>query len=769
MSFLLKTENLTLRELSLEETLFHCANGYLGIRGNFDEGNPEGASTIRGAYINGFHDTHPIHHPEKLYGFPETGERILNITDVQSLEILVDGERLIPGVLSIQNYERELDMKKGLTTRRYLWTGKSGKGLVFEARRMASLEHPEYFLMSYRLTALDDLDLDLKSLVDGNVENFSDPDDPRVSGEGFKSLSVEKVSTGGGRIEMESSTRSSGFRLRVQADHRLRLGATGGEDELIESVEIPSPGSSNKPTSAALGWRVSLRPGETAHLEKRVRFRDSIRYPDGFGEKIPEEVPESFWFNDFAVEQKEYLHRFWTDADIRIEGDNHVLAGLRFSLYQLLQSGSRDSLSGIPAKGLSGEGYEGHYFWDTEIYMLPFFLHTRPELARQLLEYRYSTLPAAREQARILGHQRGAAYPWRTIAGRECSAYFPSGSAQYHINADIAHSVRLYLEATEDEDFLRDKGAELLFETARIWMEVGNFASDGCFHIHGVTGPDEYTCMVSDNYYTNRMARENLAFAAILWKRLSRDYPEDKARISEAIGLEEAEPGSWLKAAENMLIPFSEKLHLNPQDSSFLDKPEWDFQNRPGKGPLLLRYHHMTLSRYQVCKQADTILAHVLLGGEERDVLQNSFDYYEKRTTHDSSLSYAAFAIMAARLGDPEKALDYFRENASLDLDNSHGNTRDGIHAANMGGTWATFVQGFGGFFSSEGLPAFAPILPSSWKALGYRIRWKGSSIAVEAGPDKVELKLVSGPPREVRLYGKRFLLEDTLSANIPG
>ena len=753
MSFLLKTEGFSPENLSLEETLFHCANGYVGIRGNIDEGAPEGSSSIRGTYINGFFDTHPINHPEKLFGFPVIGERMLNVTDVQQLDLIVNGETVRPDPERISGWRRELDMRRGICSRSYSWKGSSGRRLDVETRRLASFHHTEYIAMEYRLTALDDLTLDLTSRLNGRVENFSDPDDPRVSGEGFRSLEVEKASIDRGILEMVSRTKGTGLRLQVKSRHRLHRGS--GKTPAAGTVD---PAAIDGRERIGLNWSIELEAGETVILEKISRFRDSRRYGDGF--ETAGSRADSLLFDGFAALQQEYLDRFWEDADVVIEGDEHILAGLRYSLYGLLQSGSKDAAAGIPAKGLSGEGYEGHYFWDTEIYMFPFFLHTSPELALRLLEFRCETLPAARQQARNLGHRKGAAYPWRTIAGRECSAYYPSGSAQYHINADIAHSIRQYVDATGDTGFLRDKGAEVLFETARIWMELGNFASDGRFHIHGITGPDEYTCLVSDNYFTNRMAGENLSYAVEVHEQLSGEFRRD---------VDSDEAREWRRAADRMFLPFDESLGINPQDATFLSKPEWDFEARRPAGPLLLHYHHMTLSRYQVCKQADTILAYMLLGGEDPEVMRRSYDYYEKRTTHDSSLSYAAFAIMAARLGDAEKALGYFRENASLDLDNSHGNTRDGIHAANMGGAWATVVQGFGGFFADGGQPSFSPILPPSWKSLTYRIRWRKASITVTAAHDTVSLTLNGGPETEVEVYGKRLVLKDTLSAAVPG
>jgi alpha,alpha-trehalose phosphorylase len=543
--------------------------------------------------------------------------------------------------------------------------------------------------------------------------------------------------------------------LRVGVSHKISAG----------SCSVSGPSEKTGTGEASLTWSASMKKGNQITLNKTAVFSDSRHHSDvrGTVQSVLNRI-SGMTFSDFSREQEEYLNDFWRDSGIEIDGDDHTLKGLRFNMYNLLQSAPDNPVSGIPAKGLSGEGYEGHYFWDTEIYMLPFFLYTRPELARNLLQFRHTTLPQAREHARILGHKRGAAYPWRTIAGRECSTYYPSGSAQYHINADIAYAVWRYWEATEDADFIGDYGAEILFETARIWLEIGNFYRNG-FHIHTVTGPDEYTCLVDNNYYTNKMARKNLETAADIHEWMKQFRPEQLSSLSGCIELKEAEVESWRKAAAAMVLPYDKERDMNPQDETFFSKPFWDFEGTPAdRHPLLLHYHHMTLSRHQVCKQADTVLAYILLGdcGHESTV-RNSFRYYESITTHDSSLSYAAFAILAAQLGDSEKAYEYFIETAALDLDDSHGNTKDGIHAANMGGTWLATVWGFGGFRPKGAEPSFNPVLPRKWKSLTYRIRYRGSVIEVVASQGSTRLTLTSGPPLDVFIYGDQYTLESEL------
>jgi alpha,alpha-trehalose phosphorylase len=359
-----------------------------------------------------------------------------------------------------------------------------------------------------------------------------------------------------------------------------------------------------------------------------------------------------------------------------------------------------------------------------------------------------------------MGHSKGALYPWRTISGTECSSYFPSGSAQYHISADIAYSFIQYHMVTGDMEFLKEYGAEVLFETARIWIEAGHF-KNGQFRIDAVTGPDEYTCIVNNNYYTNAMAKHNLRWAVKAYNLLQTMEPERLAELSNRIGLELQETGVWEQAAKQMYLPYDETLMINPQDDSFLNKDVWDLPSTPeDKFPLLLHYHPLTLYRYQVCKQADTVLAHFLLEDEQAaETMKNSYDYYEKVTTHDSSLSSCVFSIMAAKHGYGEKAYDYFIETARLDLDNTHGNTKDGLHMANMGGTWMAIIFGFAGLrIKEEGL-SLEPILPAQWEGYSFPLHYQGRKLRVTKSKTQSKIELLTGEPFNIKVSGESYRL----------
>nr|WP_274601625.1 glycosyl hydrolase family 65 protein [Clostridium rhizosphaerae] len=434
-------------------------------------------------------------------------------------------------------------------------------------------------------------------------------------------------------------------------------------------------------------------------------------------------------------------------------------------MFHLLQSVGRDGKTNIGAKGLSGEGYEGHYFWDTEIYMLPFFLYNNPDISRKLLEYRYSILPNARERARIMSHKKGALYPWRTIDGDECSAYFPAGTAQYHINADIAFAIKRYMEATEDKDFLLNYGAEILFETARLWADLGEFIENkgNKFCINDVTGPDEYTAIVNNNCYTNLMAKENLEYAYKTAVWMKENAKEAYEELINKIGFIEDELQFWKKASDNMYIPYNEELGIYLQDDSFLYKTPWDFENTPKENyPLLLHYHPLVIYRHQVCKQADLVLAEFLLNHKfDIEQKRRDYDFYEKVTTHDSSLSTCIFSIMASEVGYHDKAYKYFMETATMDLTDSHRNTKDGIHAANMAGAGMCLVNGFAGMRVYEDTISFNPYIPKEWQEYKFKVTYRGRLIEIKVNKDGTSYRMLEGESLEIVHRGEKKIISN--------
>lgn len=738
--------NLDDNELMLNETIFHNANGYIGVRSNFEEGYPEGYDTIRGSYINGFYDIAEMKQAEKLCGMVEEKQTMLNVADTQGITVKFGGEIFSMFQGKVEESSRWLDMDEGYTGRHIIWESDQGKKIEITSKRMTSFSTLSLFTIEYTIKSINYTgEIEFVSEHKGDVKNYSNPNDPRVAAESFEHLIPAGLDSHDGISYLTSHTSKSGLTVCTAVKNQLSKEAAHSYKEAGHSVNEE--------------MKTQITAGETITLVKYTIFADSVRDSDCRAKaEVEMKQALSLSLEEHYSRQIEYLKEFWDQSALEIDGDDELNLAVSYNLYQLIQSVGKDQYSNIAAKGLSGEGYEGHFFWDTEMYMQPFFVLTNPKIARSLISYRYRILEGARENARILGHNKGVLYPWRTIMGKECSGYFPSGSAQYHINGDIAYSIVLYYLATKDIDFIAEKGAEIILETARLWIDAGNYY-DGEFQINEVTGPDEYTCMVNNNYYTNVSAKYNLYWAVKFYNMLKADGKI--APIAEKLSLSEEEIQEFAKAEENMYLPYDETLNINPQDDSFLRKKIWDIENTPKENfPLLLHYHPLYLYRHQVCKQADTVLAHFIFeDAQSLGTIRNSFAYYEKVTTHDSSLSTCIYSIVASKLGLKEKAYSYFGDSAKLDLFNTHKNTKDGIHTANMGGNYMAIVYGFAGLRLKESGIYFAPSLPEQWKGYKFEIRYEDCSIQVEIKGCVAIFTKLKGTEKMIHVYGEPYPL----------
>lgn len=720
----------------LHETLFALGNGYIGMRGTHEDMPGQPGRSLEGTYLNGFHETEAIHYPENAYGLARINEFMLNVPNAKPIALFVDGAPVDAANGRILAYERSLDFREGVLERLVEWELDGGKRVRIQSRRLVCFERKHVAAIEYRVMALNfGGALRLEASIDSEVTNMQAGDDPRVgSAITGPSLLPAGLETTGRGLVLTQRTRNSGFLL-----------ATG-----IACTASGVTGILGTDIDQGRCFAATLAEGETLVLQKYIAYASSRDVPEPevaalVGAELDRAVQDGF--AQLAAEQERYLADFWSEADVGIEGDDALQQGVRFNQYHLLQSVGRDGKTNIAAKGVTGEGYEGHYFWDTEIYVFPFFLFSKPEIARALLQYRYAGLPKARQRARQMSHARGALYPWRTIAGEECSAYYPAGTAQYHINADVAYSIRLYLLATGDFDFIAQYGAEIVLETARIWTGIGSYDRAGRFCINAVTGPDEYTAVVNNNYYTNAMARMHMAFAVEIAERLRAERPAEWERVAAAIGLEEGEIAAWANACAAMRLPYDAALGIHEQDDSFLSKKPWDFAGTPAdKYPLLLHYHPLVIYRHQVCKQADVVLALLLLSDEfQLEDKRRDFDFYEQVTTHDSSLSSCIFSIVAAEVGYADKAYRYFMETARLDLDNTHANTEYGVHTAAMAGTWLGVAYGFAGMRLSRSGLRFAPTLPEKWQRYRFRVHVHGALLEVAVDPAGTEYRLAAG------------------------
>ena len=753
------------------ETIFSLGNGALGLRGNFEEGFP---GAVAGTYLNGFYDETPIVYGEIAYGYAKNRQVMLNVADGKPIRLRVGGEPFDLATGTLLSYERVLDMRQGVLERAVTWRSPSGATVELQSRRLVSLADPHVAAIQWQVRLLEGAGpLTVESSVDGSVTNRATGLDPRI-GTHFPSRPLVTVrrDAEGTRGLLVQETRSTKFTLACAVEHVLDDPPPGvrsessivgiaeeEEDRVRMIVETGRAPNAAIRFTKYLAYCTSLE-GDAAPCAERATAAAARASRRGFAQLVEE--------------QRRELDQFWHGADVEIEGDLDLQQSLRFNLFSLLQAAGRDGRTSIAAKGLSGEGYEGHYFWDTEIYVLPFFTWTRPEIARSLLRFRIGILDKARARAQEMS-QRGALFPWRTIGGEETSPYYPAGTAQYHINADIAYALRKYLDATGDRSLMADGGAELVFETARLWADLGayNPRKGGAFCINEVTGPDEYTALVNNNLYTNLMARENLEVAVQTARRLRREDPAEYARIAGGIDLREVEVEAWERAAAAMYIPFDLSAGIHLQDDTFLDRSPWDFARTPASDfPLMLHYHPLVIYRHQVLKQPDVVLAQVLLGHRfSLAEKKRNFDYYDPLTTGDSSLSPCIQSVAAAELGYIEQAFAYFSRTARMDLDDVNGNVADGLHTAAMAGTWISIVYGFAGMRDSgmqdTGGLSFCPRLPSHWNLLRFRLKVRGSLLQLTVSRRSAGYLVLEGERLSVRHWGKRLDLEPGVETRV--
>ncbi|MFF3164211.1 glycoside hydrolase family 65 protein [Streptomyces sp. NPDC003273] len=737
---------LNLDVLAQSESVFALSNGHVGWRGNLDEGEPHG---LPGSYLNGVHELHPLPYAEAGYGYPESGQTVINVTNGKIIRLLVDDEPFDLRYGRLVRHERVLDLRRGVLERTCEWTSPAGSTVRVRSTRLVSLTQRAVAAVAYEVEAVGSRSrVVIQSELVANEQLPGANGDPRAAMALQSPLEQEDGFASGDRLRLVHRTRRSGLRVAVAADHVV----TGPERTTTRSeadIDV-----------ARLTVTSVLEPGQTLRMEKIVAHGWSgTRSLPAMADQVDAALAAAAHdgWRGLLDDQRAHLDDFWDRADVEVDGDEEIQQAVRFALFHVLQAGARAERRAIPAKGLTGSGYDGHAFWDTEMFVLPVLTHSAPEAVAQALRWRHSTLDEARERAAQLG-LGGAAFPWRTIQGAEGSAYWPAGTAAFHVNAGIADAVLRYVEATGDLDFEREAGVELLVETARLWRSLGHHDHHGVFHIDGVTGPDEYSAVADDNTYTNLMARQNLLAAA--------DCVERHGREAQRLGVDEEESAAWRDAAQAIHIPFNDELGVHEQHAGFTRYQRWDFAGtRPEQYPLLLNFPYFDLYRKQVVKQADLVLAMYTCGAffDDEQVARN-FAYYEPLTVRDSSLSACVQAVVAAQAGHLRLAYDYTAEAALMDLADLEHNTRDGLHIASLAGTWMALVAGFGGMRQDgEGL-RFTPRLPERLRRVAFRLQYRTRRLHVEIGAEKAIYTLLAGPPLRLHHHGEAL----TVAADEP-
>ncbi|ORI20436.1 family 65 glycosyl hydrolase [Rhodococcus sp. 1163] len=731
----IRATSFDLNLLAQTESVFALSNGHIGWRGNLDEGEPSG---LPGSYLNGVWEQRRLPYAEAGYGYPESGQTVINVTDGKLIRLLIDDEPFDIRYGELHTHEQVLDLRAGVLSRSVDWTSPAGRRIRVTSVRLVSLVQRAVAAIAYDVEVLDGPARVVvqSELVANEQMPPTDDNDPRASSPLDSPLQSEAHSSHAAWAELLHCTRGSQLRIGCAMDHVV-TGPAVQQDV------------ASYPDLARVTVTADLSPGQPLHLVKFVGYGwSSTRSLPGVRAQVAGALTAATGWDGLLAEQRDYLDDFWDRADVEVEGDAEIQQAVRFAMFHVLQAGARAEGKAIPAKGLTGPGYNGHTFWDTETFVLPVLTYTSPDAAAHALRWRHATLPAALDRAAHLG-LRGAAFPWRTIAGEECSSYWPAGTAAFHIAADIADAVVRYVRVTGDTEFERTVGVELLVQTARLWHSLGHHDDTGRFRIDGVTGPDEYSAIADNNVYTNLMAQQNLQAAADTTHR----YPE-RARD---LDVDDEETAAWRDAAHGMYVPYDDEQGVHPQAEGFLEHQSWDFAaTDAGNYPLLLHFPYFDLYRRKVTKQADLVLAMYLRGDAfTTEQKARNFDYYEAITVRDSSLSACIQSVIAAEVGHLGLAHDYLGEAALMDLDNLEHNTRDGLHIASLAGTWIALVGGLGGMrHHDDGALVFGPRLPEGITRLAFTLFLRGQRLYVEVTQGSARYSLTDGAPMDVVHHG---------------
>ena len=721
----LRETSLDFEGLAQSESLFALSNGHIGLRGNLDEGEPYGAP---GTYLNSFFELRPLPYAEAGFGYPEEGQTLVDVTNGKIIRLLVDDEPFDVRYGELEHHERVLDFRAGTLTRTVRWRSPAGRRIGVTSTRLVSLAQRGVAAIEYIVEALDEFTtVTVQSELVANEDQPETSKDPRAASLLEKPLQSVSSDYDGERAVLIHGTRVSELMMAAAFDHDV---------DVPGRVEVHTEAYDDVARTTII---CGLRPGQKLRVVKYLAYGwSSLRSRPALHDQVAGALTGARYtgWQGLLDAQRAYLDDFWDNADVEVDGDPEIQQAVRFGLFHVLQASARAERRAIAGKGLTGTGYDGHAFWDTEGFVLPVLTYTQPHAAGDALRWRASTLELAKQRAAELD-LAGASFAWRTIRGQECSAYWPAGTAAWHVNADIAAAFERYRVVTGDESLEADCGLEVLIETARLWVSLGHHDRHGVWHLDGVTGPDEYTAVVRDNVFTNLMAAHNLRVAAAACERHS--------ETARTLGVTTEEMAAWRDAADAAHIPFDEGLGVHQQCEGFTTLQEWNFAEGT-EYPLLLHESYVRLYPAQVIKQADLILAmHWQSHSFTKEQKARNVDYYEPRMVRDSSLSAATQAVLCAEVGHLELAHDYAYEAALIDLRDLHDNTRDGLHMASLAGGWTALVAGFGGLRDDEGVLALDPQLPAEINRLRFRLRWRGFRITVAVDHDEVTYTLRDG------------------------
>lgn len=725
------------------ETIFALTNGTLGWRGSHEEAVSDNNLSYGAVYYNGFYGYEPYQHIWPMKGFAKGLHAMLRVCDLAPLRIKCEGEFFSPFESRVESFKRSLDMKKGILERKVLWTTSSGKKITILSRRLVCMRQKHCLAAFYTIsTDQDNLELEIESLAHFDLKTQTLKD---------AQLNTECLQQEGEKALFKINSLYGPDCIFMALGHKSNLdGSSNAKSEF-------------KNKSYQHSYKIKLGKGHNFTLEKMAVLYAESDAQDA-SRKAEAELETCLQQGYSALEdaQSDYWQKYWEEAGLVIKGNTADQQALRFSQFQLQQSLPDDGKKGIGANGVTGDKYCGHIFWDSEMYMLPHFLYHDPGQVKPLLMYRYLILDKARERAAQLGH-RGACYSWNSISGEECAVVFEASTAEYHLQCAIAFAIYRYLDASSDTDFLYNYGAEILFSTARFLADLGEYVPEKdnkfCFNI--VCGPDEYGCGVNNNCYTNMMAAFHLDYAAKVYEEMKEQAPDKLRVLRQNLELTVEEKEAWQKAADNIYIPFDEKLGIHKQDDSFLELAPVDMEKMPRNRDIRADYHPLNLWRLQVIKQADVVLLMFVLNDKfDAQVKKRNYLFYEPKTVHGSSLSAGMHSVLASEIGLYEDAYFYFKESAFMDLHDFKNNCSGGVHSACLGATWMAVVNGFAGMRDDSRGLIFEPVLPDAWEGLSFQLHYKGRRLMMEINREKINIKLLEGEELSLKVYGKAIKLD---------
>ncbi|AQY51761.1 maltose phosphorylase [Listeria weihenstephanensis FSL R9-0317] len=729
----------------LQESLTSLGNGYMGMRGNFEE--RYSGDTHPGTYIAG------VWYPDKTRvgwwknGYPDYFGKVINALNFIGIDVELDGETLDLFQDDTTDFTLELDMETGIL-RRSFKVVKNGKTFLIETERFLSIVKQELCVIQYHVTALDgDASVTLTPYIDGNVTNEDANYDEMFW------LEVEQVASAN-KATVVTKTIENNFdipRFTIAASMETRA-----ENPQKSSADAKKLYVENK-------YAFQLAKGDTAKLEKRVVVVTSRDYEEHElapkSQRILDDL-EGFDYTALRTEHADAWRKRWQKADVLISGDDESQQGIRFNIFQLFATYyGEDARLNIGPKGFTGEKYGGATYWDTEAFALPLYLSLADKkVSRNLLQYRHDQLDGAKVNAGEIG-MNGALYPMVTFTGIECHNEWEITFEEIHRNGAIAHAIYNYTNYTGDHSYLEDKGMDVLTEISRFWADRVHMSERlDKYMIHGVTGPNEYDNNVSNNWYTNYIATWTLRYTI---ESLAKITPAKKA----ALQITDAEIDHWQDIIDNMYFPYDEKWQIFVQHDTFLDKElrSTDTLTAADK-PINQNWSWDKILRSCFIKQADVLQGIYTFGDEfDFETKQRNFEFYEPLTVHESSLSPAVHTVLAAEIGREDKAVELYSRTARLDLDNYNNDTEDGLHITSMAGSWIAIVQGFAGMRTFNERLSFAPFLPKTWDKYAFKINYRDRLIEISVDAKTVSLELLEGTPLELDLFGEAVELKDKL------